>query len=100
MPMPSDISFVPTANNSAQDSQQSDGQQREITKEKTCKSFNSHVVFATRNWDSTKVATNLYPSSSLSIEMAEPKKQEKDFTKEVDAILPEAQVLARVRFVL
>lgn len=28
--------------------------------------------------------------------MAEPKKQEKDYTKEVDAILPEAEALARV----
>ena len=29
--------------------------------------------------------------------MADPKKQEKDFTKEVDALLPEVQSLATVR---
>lgn len=28
--------------------------------------------------------------------MADPKKQEKDFTKEVDALLPEVQSLAQV----
>ena len=30
-------------------------------------------------------------------DMADPKKQEKDFTKEVDAILPETKALAEVR---
>ena len=30
-------------------------------------------------------------------DMADPKKQEKDFTKEVDAILPETKTLAEVR---
>ena len=29
--------------------------------------------------------------------MADPKKQEKDFTKEVDSLLPEARTLAKVR---
>ena len=33
-------------------------------------------------------------------EMAEPKKQEKDYTKEVDALLPEAKTLAKVRRVM
>ena len=30
-------------------------------------------------------------------DMADPKKQEKDFTKEVDALLPETKALAQVR---
>lgn len=30
-------------------------------------------------------------------DMADPKKQEKDYTKEVDAVIPEAQSLVQVR---
>ena len=33
-------------------------------------------------------------------DMADPKKQEKDYTKEVDALLPETKTLAKVRRVI
>ena len=33
-------------------------------------------------------------------DMADPKKQEKDYTKEVDALLPETRTLAKVRRVI
>ena len=51
----------------------------------------------------------LHPPTSLSsnwltrpiqfrrYDMADPKKQEKDFTKEVDSLIPEAQTIAKVR---
>jgi hypothetical protein len=68
----------------------------EVTEKKR---LTNHVGFVeTRNWEtwSSQVATNLYPPSSSLINMADSKKQEKDFTKEVDALIPEAQTLARV----
>lgn len=39
-----------------------------------------------------------YPVNYNHYNMADPKKQEKDYTKEVDAILPEARSLAKVCF--
>ena len=55
-------------------------------------------LYATRQ-SSVRTATSPWhtPPTTLSTHtMADPKKQEKDFTKEVDALLPEVQSLAQV----
>lgn len=49
-------------------------------------------IFATRHL--TPIQNNSYSKSHYS--MAEVRKQEKDFTKEVDELLPEATTLAKV----
>lgn len=51
-------------------------------------------IFATRHF--TPIHNNSYSKSHYSIAMAEVRKQEKDFTKEVDELLPEATTLAKV----
>ena len=51
----------------------------------------SSVRTATSTWHSPPTSTTL-----SSYTMADPKKQEKDFTKEVDSLLPEVQSLAKV----
>ena len=56
-------------------------------------------LYATRQ-SSLRTATSTWhplPSPFITLTMADPKKQEKDFTKEVDALLPEARSLAEVR---
>ena len=59
------------------------------------------AVDATRQsrlFSDTQLTTSLTrPIIYRQYEMAEPKKQEKDYSKEVDAILPEARTLAQVR---
>lgn len=57
-------------------------------------------LYATRQ-SSVRTATSSWHASSTTptlstYNMADPKKQEKDFTKEVDALLPEVQSLAQV----
>lgn len=52
----------------------------------------SSVRTATSTWHSPPTSSTLYTYT-----MADPKKQEKDYTKEVDALLPEVQSLAKVR---
>ena len=56
-------------------------------------------LYATRQ-SSLRTATSSWhpsPTSLTTPTMADPKKQEKDFTKEVDTLLPEARTLAKVR---
>ena len=56
-------------------------------------------LYATRQ-SSLRTATSAWLSSSSSYPtyiMADPKKQEKDYTKEVDELLPEVRSLAQVR---
>lgn len=56
-------------------------------------------LYATRQ-SGLRTATSAWLSSSSSYPayiMADPKKQEKDYTKEVDELLPEVQNVARVR---
>ena len=55
-------------------------------------------LYATRQ-SSVRTATSPWhtpPTTFSTHTMADPKKQEKDFTKEVDALLPEVQSLAQV----
>jgi len=51
-------------------------------------------IFATRHF--TPIYDKPYPKSHYLIAMAEVRKQEKDFTKEVDELLPETSTLAKV----
>lgn len=51
-------------------------------------------IFATRHF--TPIHDKPYSKSHYSIAMAEVRKQEKDFTKEVDDLLPETSTLAKV----
>lgn len=54
-------------------------------------------IFATRHY--TLNVDQPYSRSHYHLAMAEVKKQERDFTPEVDALLPETQTLAEVRHV-
>ena len=54
-----------------------------------------HNNFATRHRDWLANPSN---SSPKNYNMADNKKQEKDFTKEVDALLPDADATIKVRF--
>jgi hypothetical protein len=51
-------------------------------------------IFATRHF--TPIQDKPYSKSHYSIAMAEVRKQEKDFTKEVDELLPETSTLTKV----
>ena len=53
------------------------------------------VLFEPHSQHSTPVALTR-PIHFRRYDMADPKKQEKDFTKEVDALLPETKALAQV----
>jgi len=52
-------------------------------------------IFATRHF--TLNVDQPYSRSHYHLAMAEVKKQERDFTPEVDALLPETQILSEVR---
>ena len=57
-------------------------------------------LYATRQSSLSTATSTWHPpphSSFTTFVMADPKKQEKDFTKEVDALLPEVQAEAKVR---
>lgn len=55
-------------------------------------------IFATRHF--TLHVDQPYSRSHYQLAMAEVKKQERDFTPEVDALLPETETLAEVRIMV
>lgn len=54
-------------------------------------------LFEPRSCSSLPPNWHIRPIQFRRYDMADPKKQEKDFTKEVDSIIPETQALAKVR---